>query len=361
MELVLKPSVACNFKCTFCSSTELSEDPKDQVSVSEVEAFIRRFPDTETIVVNGGDPLMMPVQYYWDIIEVLDRLECPATLSITTNLWPFYKKPEMWAPLFRHPRVGVTTSFQYGGGRRKGDYTVFTEEDFLACSDAMLEHVGYRPDFIAVIDRSNEDTVIQTVELAKRLGVECKLNYATASGTEVDVGKYVMGNINNLYTVGEMYRHYVTIWDAGLAEWEHNTREVAKKLKGLDTTCPLARECDTGIRTLQPGGGYYSCGHFGDIQKYPIDFKREMAGEFFRPLQQPELDSMKQSCYTCPLFGLCNGCKKTIHDTKRLGLVETHCQHMKTLAPKLIEMNGLTGVLEPTPYVDESIPLIFKG
>lgn len=362
MELVLKVTVACNFKCKFCSSTYLSENPKDQVSLDEVEQFIKRFPDTETIVMNGGDPLMVAPKYYWDMIAMLERLGSPAKLSITTNLWAFYKKPEMWGPLFRHERVGVTTSFQYGDGRRKGDFSVFTEEDFMACSDAMLEHVGYRPDFIAVIDKSNEDTVIQTVELAKRLNVECKLNYASASGNEVEVsGGYTMGNINNLYTVGEMYRHYVAIWEAGLQQWEHNTRDVAKRLKGLSCSCPLARDCDQGLRTLQPGGGYYSCGHFGDIQKYPIDFKREMAGELFHPLQQPELDSMKQSCYTCPLFELCNGCKKTIHDTKRLGLVEKHCRHMKDLAPKLIEMNGLTGIVEPTPYVDESIQIIARG
>lgn len=362
MELVLKPTSLCNFKCTFCSSTELSEDPKDQVSLLEIEQFLTRFPDTGTIVVNGGDPLMMPPKYYWDILAIIERLGLPTRLSLTTNLWPFYKNPERWSKLFNDHRVGVTTSFQYGDGRRKGDFTVFTEEDFLACSDAMLEHVGYRPDFIAVIDHENASTVMDTVLLAKRLGVECKLNYAVASGKEITFPNgHVMGNLNKLYTVGDMYKHYVEIWEAGLSEWEFNTKEVAKKLRGLDTTCPLARNCDQGIRSLQPGGGYHSCGHFADTKDYPINFKEEMAGEFFRPLQQPELESMKQGCFTCPLFEVCNGCKKTISDTKRLGLVESNCSKMKALAPQLIEMNGLTGILEPTPYFDESVQLIFKG
>jgi len=362
VDLILKPTVACNFKCTFCSSTHLSENPKDIVELSDIESFIQRFPETSTVIVNGGDPLMMSPKYYWEIIDILERNGCDATISFTTNLWGFYKKPEMWKELFNHPRLGITTSFQYGEGRRKGDSSVFTEADFIACSDAMLEHVGYRPDFITVIDRENEHTVLDTIRLAQRLGVECKLNHAIASGPEVSVGNITMGNINKLFTQAEIYKHYLAIHEAGLSEWEYNTKQMLVKLRGHATTCPLARDCDEGIRALQPGGGYYSCGSFGDDNEYPIDFKQEMSGEFFTPLRnQPELDSMKESCYACPMFAICNGCKKTIADTKRLGLVELQCSTMKSLAPQIIKLNGLEGILVPTPYVDESIRIIAKG
>ncbi|MNL84531.1 hypothetical protein D3C87_2125280 [compost metagenome] len=70
---------------------------------------------------------------------------------------------------------------------------------------------------------------------------------------------------------------------------------------------------------------------------------------------------MKESCYTCPMFDICNGCRKTVHDTKKMGLVEYHCKKMKSLAPRIIEINGMTDLLEPTPYVDESLPLIARG
>jgi sulfatase maturation enzyme AslB (radical SAM superfamily) len=79
-----------------------------------------------------------------------------------------------------------------------------------------------------------------------------------------------------------------------------------------------------------------------------------MVGEVQRPLQVFELDSLKQSCYFCPMFEICNGCKKSIRDTKKSGRVEEQCQKMKALAPRLIEANGLTGQLEPTPYVNEN-------
>ena len=114
------------------------------------------------------------------------------------------------------------------------------------------------------------------------------------------------------------------------------------------------RSCDSGIRTLQPSGDYYSCGAFGDDNLYNIDFEKEMSGKKIFPLKyQQELQSLKQSCFTCPMFEICNGCKKTIKDLKDYNMVEDHCFRMKKIAPDIIEANGLTGILEPTPYVKE--------
>ena len=230
--------------------------------------FLDRYPDTQTIIVNGGDPLMMDPKYYMDIIEFLDKNNYPASISLTTNLWPFYKKPEKWLEVFQHPRVGIATSFQYGGGRLKGDYSEFTEKDFWMVSNAMLKHTGERPDFIAVITDENEHLAIKNVELAKEMGVECKLNYAMASGVQ-----------GSTYQLSKIYETYLEIYDRGLAEYEYNTKQMMKRLKGFSTSCPQNRQCDSGIRAFNPGGDYYSCGSFADDMDYPIDFEEEMNGE----------------------------------------------------------------------------------
>ena len=343
MDLIIKPTELCNFKCTFCSSTKIAEHKKDVLDHDYIFKFLKRFPDTKTIIVNGGDPLMMEPDYYWKIIDHLEEHNYGATLSLTTNLWPFYKKPEKWKDLFNHPRTGIATSFQYGGGRLKGDYSEFTEEDFWKCSNAMLEHCGYRPDFIAVIVPENAHTVIKTVELAKKMGVVAKVNYAMASGDQ-----------EKPFLKADIYKSYVEIYNAGLMEWEYNTKQMAVRLRREQTTCPLSRSCDSGIRAFNPGGDYYSCGAFGDDKDKPIDFDKEMRGEFFLPLSSDmHLSMMKQSCLTCPMFQICNGCRKTIKDYKEHGLVEQHCKTMKSVAPDIIKINGLNK--EVTPYIDESI------
>jgi radical SAM protein with 4Fe4S-binding SPASM domain len=354
MELIIKPTERCNFKCTFCSSTHITEDKTNELSHEYIFQFLKRFPETNTIIVNGGDPLMMSPEYYWDIIKYLDDNNLSTGISFTSNLWPFYKNPNKWKELFNHPRMGITTSFQYGGGRLKGDLSEFSEEDFWNVSNAMLEHCGYRPDFIAVITEENEHLAIKNVELAKKMGVECKLNYAFSSGPPVKFKNIIMGQEGNPYMLADIYAIYVEIWKQGLTEWEYNTKQMIKRLKGHTTTCPQNRNCDDGIRTLQPTGDYYSCGAFGDDRQYSIDFEKEMSGKKIFPLRlQSELQSLKQSCFTCPMFDICNGCRKTIKDLKDYNLVESHCSKMKMLAPAIIESNGMTGQLVPTEYVNE--------
>lgn len=354
MDLIIKPTERCNFKCTFCSSTHITDDKSMELDLEYIYKFLERFPETNTIIVNGGDPLMMDPQYYWDLIAHLDSINSRCSISFTSNLWPFYKNPNKWKELFNHPRMGITTSFQYGGGRLKGDLSEFTEEDFWKCSDAMLEHCGYRPDFIAVITEENEHLAIKNVELAKRMGVECKLNYAFSSGPPVKFKNIMMGQEGKPYMLAKIYQLYVKVWQAGLTEWEFNTKQMVKRLRGEGTCCPQNRECDSGIRTLQPSGDYYSCGAFGDDRLFPIDFQKEMTGAKQFPIKLvPELQTLKQACYECPMFSICNGCRKTIKDLKDYDMVESHCKTMKALAPAIIEANGMTGKMFPTEYIDE--------
>jgi len=112
------------------------------------------------------------------------------------------------------------------------------------------------------------------------------------------------------------------------------------------------------IVAFNPGGDYYSCGSFGDDRDYPISFDYELNGGFSTPLQDDfNIQTLKQACYSCPMFEICNGCKKTVRDMKREGQAESHCKHMKSLAPRILEINGL----DPnsvTPYVNEEIDVL---
>ena len=75
---------------------------------------------------------------------------------------------------------------------------------------------------------------------------------------------------------------------------------------------------------------------------------------FFKPLQSDmKLYSMKRACFECPMFSICNGCRKTIKDFKKHNVVEEHCKIMKSIAPKVLSANGLNNI-ELTPYIDES-------
>jgi radical SAM protein with 4Fe4S-binding SPASM domain len=333
IDLIIKPTESCNFACTFCSSSYLVENKSDQLELKYIFDFLKKFPNTQTIIVNGGDPQMMPPKFYWDIIHHLEEYQYDANISLTTNLWKFWRewetnaKDKPWTELFSHPKMNVTTSFQYGEARRITKDRIFTEEDFIKISDLMLEKIGYRPSFISVIENDNLETSIENVRLAKKLGVDCKLNYANKSGS-----------CGSPLPLSRIYRVYLDIIKEGLADYEWNTRQMVNRLERIDqTVCPLNRDCDSGIRVLQPDGKYYTCGAFGDDRQFEINYEQEVYGDhFFTPLaDSAELHSLKNECYTCPMFQICNGCKKHISDLKETNLVESHCREMKKIAEEI--------------------------
>lgn len=339
MDLIIKPTRRCDFSCTFCSSPDIgkSNNPQDDLKLDKVARFLDRFPNTKTIIVNGGDPLMMRPQYYWDLIKLLEeRKMSSCVISFTTNLWNYYNNPEKWKDLFKHPQVQIGTSFHYGDSRQIKPGEVYTEEIFLKVMKQFKEDFGYMPSFIAVITEENKHLAINNVRLAKWLGTECKMNYAMASGRE-----------SKPFPIGEMYKIYMDIYEQGLAPWEYNTKQMIERLKGSEfTTCPQNRKCDEGIRNLQPmsekGFEYGSCGSLGDDEEFPIDFEKEMNGDFFTPLQDTwELKYQKEECLGCPNFNICNGCYKTVHDLKANNLVEHSCKLMKNFRKRAID-NGLT-------------------
>jgi MoaA/NifB/PqqE/SkfB family radical SAM enzyme len=339
MDLIIKPTQRCNFACTFCSSTEIAKSNKrtDDLDVEKIKQFLDRFPDTQTIIVNGGDPLMMTPDYYWQILDHLkEKGMTDCVVSFTTNLWDWWLHPAKWDSLFRHPQVQVCTSFQYGNSRKINEREVFTEDKFLPIVNKFKADFGYVPSFIVVITNENKHTILHNVRLAKYLGVECKVNYAMASGRE---------GVN--FPVGEMYNLYLDIYEEGLAEWEYSTKQMLKKFKGNEfTSCPLNRSCDGGIRNLQPTSetnyNYGSCGAFGDDQEYGIDFEAEMSGKFFTPLRhEKELAYLKDECLSCPMFNVCNGCYKTVRDLKKNNLVEYSCAQMKKAKERADKLNLL--------------------
>lgn len=345
MDLIIKPTERCNFSCTFCSSSTIADGQSTtyDLKLDKIFQFLSRFPDTKTIIVNGGDPLMMNPSYYWDLVSFLDDNSMNTVISFTTNLWDWWLHPEKWESLFKNPRIGVTTSFNYGETRRVNKNTNYTEDMFIAISNKFRKDIGYSPDFIAVITEENVSKAIDNVRLAKMLGVECKLNYAMASGEQ-----------SKPFPVGKMYEIYAQIYKEGLGPWEFNTKQMSVRLSGEETVCPQNRRCDEGIRTLQPiknGKEYFSCGAFGDDGEYDINFKSEMTQlSIETPLQNdPNLDSLKPECYTCPAFEICNGCYKTIKDLKKSEMVEESCQAMKRAIKIIQSMDKV--------YPDESITI----
>ena len=99
MDLVIKISDKCNFKCDFCSSNMIAANHND-LPLWKVTSYLVDHPQVRNIIVNGGDPLCIDPEWYWNLLYWLEETKRDINISFTTNLWDFYKHPEKWEELF---------------------------------------------------------------------------------------------------------------------------------------------------------------------------------------------------------------------------------------------------------------------
>lgn len=330
MDLVLKITDKCNFACEFCSSNQIALTHND-LDINLVKKFLLDNP-VQDIIVNGGDPLMVPPSYYEELLKFIDDNNLGCTMSFTTNLWDFYKHPDKWTSLFQ--RIGVCTSFQYGKARKTAGGIVFTEDIFRDVYSLFLERVNKPLNFISVITEENEDTVIKTVELAKELGTHCRINGALRSGRTTQP-----------YPFWKMMKHYCDIMDAGLGDYEDNCKIIKSIIStnSIDAPCPFNRKCHSFIRCMSPGGELHTCPAIADdVHERGVSscYTKSITNEFMdmniSTIIPREDSTVTPDCYVCELFGLCCTCTKRIKDIHDSKSTIEHCTHMKELKDRII-------------------------
>jgi sulfatase maturation enzyme AslB (radical SAM superfamily) len=316
MNLIIRVTGKCNFDCTFCSAGSLNiMHPINGVpdQIKDVIETIR----PSTIIISGGEPLLVGPDYYYELLEISNKYH-KCGISITSNLKEFYYHPDDWVDLFKNDQIGVVTSFNYGYSRRWDKNTVYNDKKFIEIFNLFKEKVGKTPMFIAVIDRSNEDTVLQTVKLAKELGTYVRLNNATKQG-----------RCGSTYPRYKIFQKYIEIMEAGYEDYELYCR-------GRDfISCPMNAQflCKSSIRTCYVDTNnvlhYYDCceSEVEHLLDYHNDSNRIQCSEY------PSINEhVTKKCITCELFPLCNGCA-----SQRSQYPPEHCAEMQKLKPKLIQ------------------------
>ena len=315
MELIIKPTALCNFDCKFCSAYKMNVMHSGNKVPEKIKELIERMKP-QTLIVTGGDPLMVEPEYFYELYEIG---KCP--ISPTTNLKGFYMNPEKWKDLFNEPWFNVTTSFNYGNTRMWDSNTVFDETMFRKVMEKYSKYVNKcLPMFIGVIDYDNEKYAVDHARLAKDLGTKCKLNNALPIGRQ-----------ETAYPRYKMFQIYLDIIDAGLGNYEINCidRRIMR--------CPYNIEgfCGSSIRSCYVDKD-------GELHVFRCEDEMELEGaeltkdeDIFQERISTRPDTViSKSCYSCELFRLCNNCRTN----RRISMNEpNYCEEMHELLPRLIE------------------------
>lgn len=322
MDIVVKPTYACNFKCDFCAACS-GKKPTAYLPIKAIVEEVEQVGSVDEIIVNGGDPLMLPPSYYESLLEELSKKGLNPVLSLTTNLYDFYLRPDRWISLFRKEQVRVCTSFQYGGGRRLANGKEYTEEMFRKVFDRYKEKTGEPVMFISVISEENEAKAMKTVELAKELGTMCRLNPLEHSGRS-----------KNYYPLYKMYSIYLDIIDKGWQKYDMGTTSFIDCLMGKQEQCPHGRNsCLQNIRTIEATGVVHTCPSISD----------DIGDRMFKTQQEEQKEivkkgfAIKPQCFNCDLFRLCNGCYKYVIDVHSAHDESKHCMGMMAMYDRIRE------------------------
>lgn len=332
MQLIVRVTNRCNFKCTFCSASDLSEST--DLPLEKLIKFVSEYEDqVGSIAFEGGDPLCVKPQYYRDFLNWKDnnpKLK-NTIVSFTTNLWDFYKRPEKWIDLFNREDVDIGTSFQYGDGRRITDNTPYTEQQFIDVYNKLYQLTGKQAGFIAVIDQTNEHTVLQTAQLAKRLDTSCKIN-----------PKFKSGRASTFYQWDKMLVKYAELFEANLDSYELNCGMIKRIILNQPDNigCPLhSRNCQNDFRVISPDGYVRNC----SSDQNSISQTTESIIHLYKNKQFYDVLSNKKriactDCVTCDYFRWCNYCRIKINEFQYIENKQQYCNNIKSAIDRITKI-----------------------
>ena len=309
---MIKPTLACQFKCTFCSAADYTQKLDHQYD--DVLFNSLKLLKADDVIVTGGEPLLVDIGFYEKLLNINDKI----TVSITTNLWDFYEHPGKWEKLFKNPRFSVGTSFQYGNDRRKPDNEPYRENDFIHVMQLFEQRIGYVPAFISVISQQNEQYALDHIKLAKRLKTRCRLN-----------GVYPSGRSIEYYPRYKMLELYMQIMDTGLEHFEVNCIERQLGNCPFNTNQRCA-QYNASIYVDKNGIPYYSfCEDLLFSGKFMTDNILDLSQKTYNDRKE-----IPAQCFACNAYMICHGC--LFHSLIVNSKVNTiYCHKMTSVVQKL--------------------------
>ena len=222
--LILDTTYNCNFACKFCS---ISHKQKQQSMTSkQVIDYIDKYKP-RSIEFFGGEPLLMPVSFYEDIISYIDKNALNIKLLMTSNLIPFYKNPSKWMHILS--RIDVCTSFQLDDTRCFKNGSAYSLEDFIKVFKLYKKTFDKSLVFLSVISNKNISSIDRLIDLAKRLNTKVKLL------------RYIDSfSIEKSFQFSKYFSLLIDLILKQSNEYEIASNQLLKALHGQTDSCPFS-------------------------------------------------------------------------------------------------------------------------
>ena len=233
INLLIMPTDACNMNCVYCFHKPYSKDC-GRMSIHTVKQLLditASHYKSINIIWHGGEPLLMGLDFYKEVLLLQSNYSCRINNSIQSNLTLL--TPEM-ANFFSKNNIDVSGSFD-GICNEK---TRGRSEDILSARQLMVDQ-HKRCGFIMVVSGLNVNHLIDSYHFFKEKDVNFSLNlYLEQKANCVD--ELRLDEHNAVLRLNELFDYWATDTSGKthISYFKNILDFILFQKKSLSTSCP---------------------------------------------------------------------------------------------------------------------------
>ena len=307
LNLIIAPTMACNYKCkycfeanTLCNNSNMTKDIMDE-TVSFIKNQVNEHKDTVkriSIKWFGGEPLINKEAIKYITDKLIENVLKPYHLQYQSSMYSNCRLlTEETANMLKDCNVGNTVvtidglknTYTYQKGCTEKDYDITMEN--IKRAESILNNIT-----IAInVSKFNKDEVIPTIKYLREYGIN-SLIYLNI------VACYTPNNKNDSNSIE--LKEFMEICDrAALLE----NVSVTTLFKRRYITCEASHDYHY---VIAPDGHIYRCEHMLNKREHSIG---TVQGGIHNKPQIPDIwvnNKIPEKCINCPIFPICcmNGC-----------------------------------------------------
>lgn len=303
INLLVMPTDACNMNCVYCFHKPYTDNicKMDLATVKRLFDITAPHYKSVNVIWHGGEPLLMGLQFYKDVLELQRGYSCKFTNSVQSNLTLL--TPEL-ADFFAENNVDISGSFDGVCNEQSRGRT----QDILSCRELMIERKK-RCGFIMVVSGLNVDHLIESYNFFKKLDISFSLNLYLDQ-KENHSQPLQLHEENTIFRLNELFDYWASDITATthISYFKHILDFLLQKKKTLCsyTSC-LGRWMGVHADgSLSPCNRYFPAEYsLGNIHDYN-DIGEAFESSGFQLLIQEAIER-RNKCQQCDIFDFCNG------------------------------------------------------
>lgn len=327
--VIAKVTDLCNLRCPYCYNKEkhLKATKDNTMSLETMERLvfnIARYYKHGTIILHGGEPFIMGVEWYKGFAEIIKkykrRYDCTLVVSAQTNATLINEEV-----LEIFMENGFTFGFSFDGlmnENTRGNTTEILKKIQLA------HKYGIKKGAISLVTKENVGRQIEEFEYFNMLGINVRMT-PVFMANQIDESLYTeLGWDVYVNKACELFNHYVNKSDCKISIPDFDS--IILSLLGKKVSLCNDTVCNYRWISVTYNGDYYPCGrnwnsdyHFGNI--YDNTFQEAFESEKYQRFVDQTVKRMDycKNERKCELY---ESCKATCPATSLndYGSVEAH-------------------------------------